>query len=187
MKKTSKIWRVVLPLGCMIVLTAVLLLATAGIQQAVWGAFEKPVADMPSIAAVTPMDMSGMESSAVSALSGCYDAGGTLVAYRMETSAIGFNSEVPITLAVTVSADGKVLRGIEVLSQKESEYYGARIKESSFQERFTDRYLPIYLTGQGGRGAHIDGLSGATVTSSAVVNAVNTAGEFVTTYLAEGE
>ncbi len=179
MKRKSGIVRIVLPLICMVALTAVLLLSTAAIRQAVWGALDEPVVNLPAIASVTPMDMNGMEDPAVSALSGCYDNGGSLIAYRVETSAIGFNSEVPITLAVTVSADGEVLRGIEVLSQKETEYYGARIKESDFQARFTDRYLPVYLTGEGGRGAHIDGLTGATISSKAVVDAVNTAGEFI--------
>ncbi len=187
MKRKSKVVRVLLPLLCMVVLSAVLLLSTAAIRQAVWGAFEQPVTDLPTIATTAPLDITAIGDTTVSSLLGCYDANGTLVAYTVETSVVGYNAEAPIIMTVTVSADGEVLRGIQVLSQKESEYYGARIKEASFQERFSNRYLPVYLSGESGRGAHVDGLSGATVTSKAVVKAVNLAGEFVRTHFVEGE
>lgn len=187
MKNTSGIVRVLLPLLCMILLTAVLILSTAAVRQTVWGAFEQPAADQPVITSFSPLDTVEANDMAISAVDGCYDANGTLVAYRLQTETMGFNSDVPITLAVTVSADGTVLRGIDVLSHKESEYYGARITEDDFKNRFTDRYLPVYLTGEAGRGTHIDGISGATVSSKAVVNAVNNAWTFVRTYFIEGE
>ncbi len=177
MKRKNKVVRIVVPIVCMAVLTAGLLWCATAARQAVFNSFEQPVEGLPEIASKTVIFTD--EQAAISVVESCADANGEVVAYRVQTAVTGYNSEVPIKLAVTVSADTTVLRGIEVLSQKESEYYGARIKESSFKERFKDRVLPMYLTGEAGRGSHVDGIAGATVTSQAVVKAVNDVAAFV--------
>lgn len=116
----------------------------------------------------------------VNAADFCYDASGKLVAYTVETWEYGFNSEVPIVIRSTISADGTLLAGIEVVSEKESEYYGDRISEKYYPDRFTGRTFPLLLSSQSGRGSHIDGLAGATFTSNAVMRAIDNAHRFVT-------
>lgn len=112
-----------------------------------------------------------------------YDASGNLVAYTVETWEYGFNAETPIVIRSTISADGTLLAGIEVVSEKETKYYGAQISESYFPDQFTGRTLPLLLYSQSGRGTRVDGVSGATVTSGAVVRAINNAQRFVTEQL----
>lgn len=188
MKRKSAIVRWVLPLLGIAVMSAIILLTTAAIRQNVWNALEQPLSGLPSIVSYKSLDTEiSTLGTAVSKVEAGVNATGETVAYRLETFVTGFNSEVPIQLAVTISADGNAVRGIEVLSHKETEYYGSRIKDASFKERFVDRNLPLYLTGESGRGAHVDGLSGATISSKAVVNAVNTAADFVRTYIIKGE
>ncbi len=116
-----------------------------------------------------------------------YDATGETVAYRVTLETVGYNRNVPIKLTVTVSKDATVLRGIDILKQKESEYYGARIAGDDFKERFVNRYLPVILQGEAGKGAHIEGVSGATVTSTAVFDAINQAKNFVDIHIPKGE
>lgn len=109
-----------------------------------------------------------------------YDASGNLVAYVVETWEYGFNSEEPIVIRSTISADGSMLAGIKVVSQKESEYYGDRIAQDSFQSRFTGRLFPLLLSNESGRGSHIDGLAGATFSTNAVMQAIDDAYRFAT-------
>lgn len=109
-----------------------------------------------------------------------YDASGNLVAYTVETWEYGFNAEVPIVIRSTISADGTLLAGIEVVSEKETKYYGAQISEDYFPARFVGRTFPLLLSNQSGRGSHIDGIAGATFSSNAVMKAIDDAHRFVT-------
>lgn len=183
MKKNNVIMRVGLPLLCMILISAVIVLVTAAIRQNVWGSLDEPISGLPTIVSSEPYDVTIPEDSAVKKVDACRDATDAVVAYRTEIEVFGFNSEVPIVLNVTISADGAAVREIAVVSHKETEYYGSRIKDAGFLERFVDRHLPLCLTGESGVGAHVDGLSGATISSKAVVNAVNEAADFVNTHI----
>ena len=109
----------------------------------------------------------------------CKDASGAVVAYTVETSEIGFNAESPIILKSTIAADGTLLVGIKVVDQDESKYYGEQIKESWYQDKFDGRLFPILSGTDSGKGSHIDGISGATVTSDAVLRSINNAYNFV--------
>ncbi len=120
------------------------------------------------------------EDDHVQAAAFCYDASGKLVAYTVETWEYGFNAEVPIVIRSTISADGTLLAGIEIVSEKESEYYGDRISEKYYPDRFVGRTFPLLLSSQSGRGSHVDALSGATFTSNAVMRAIDDAHRFVT-------
>lgn len=102
-----------------------------------------------------------------------YDAERLPVAYILETVTAGYHDEIAVESVIR--ADGELLAEITVLRQNESRYYGARIAEPSFKERFSGRYLPIRLSTDTQKGTHIDALSGATVSSAAVVDAVNAA------------
>lgn len=183
MKKNNVIMRVGLPLLCMILISAVIVLATAGVRQNIWGSLDQPISGLPSITSSAPLDVAIPQDSAVKKVEVCRDATESVAAYRVQIETFGFNSEVPIVLNVTISADGTAVREIAVVSHKETEYYGSRIKDASFIERFVDRHLPLCLTGESGRGAHVDGLSGATISSQAVIDAVNEAADFVNVHI----
>ncbi len=186
-QRRKRIKATVAALG-MVIVSFVMLWTVKTVRQRVWGVFEQPATDLPTIATETPVALDGFsESGPVTALAFCYDQAGDLVAYRVQTQVTGYNQEVPIVIASTITADNRVLIGMEVLKQKESEYYGARIGTREFADRFAGRYLPIFLTGTAGRGSHVDGVTGATVSSNAVVTAIEHSRRFVERNFVNGE
>ncbi|MBR6705794.1 MAG: RnfABCDGE type electron transport complex subunit G, partial [Clostridia bacterium] len=91
------------------------------------------------------------------------------VGYVGVSTVQGFGGEVEVT--VGTDADGKIT-GVRVGGPNFSETagLGAKTKEPAFYEQFTGKTYPVKLTKDGGE---IDAVTSATVTSSAVVRAVN--------------
>lgn len=112
-------------------------------------------------------------------------AGGETVGYVAVVTAKGYGGEVEVT--VGVDTDGKVT-GISVGGANFSETagLGAKSKEPAFTEQFAGRETPLRVVKAGGAKADdtVDAITSATITSTAVTNAVNAAGECVKTVLA---
>ena len=86
----------------------------------------------------------------------------------LRTTAKGFGDAVVI-VKVTVGEDGKVSK-LVIDASTQTEYIGTRVmEEPEFGEQFIGQSGPFTI------GENIDALSGATVTSKAVVEAVNNA------------
>ena len=136
---------------------------------------------VPSFAREQTLDLSGKspERYGVEKAAEMLDKKGKTVGYAVDGYAYGFNAKTPIRIRCRISPDGRELYGIELLSQSESEYYGDRIRLSSFQQQFTGRLYPLLLSSDSGRGTHIDGLTGATVTTRAALRLVDGAARFV--------
>ena len=100
------------------------------------------------------------------------DAGG-IVGYSLAAVTQGFGGEVETTVAA--GADGNLI-GISVGGSNfaETAGLGARAKEPEFQAQFAGKSAPVALTKDGGE---IEALSGATITSRAVIKGVNEAME----------
>ncbi len=145
------------------------------------GKFDAPVEISFTIESTEDVDISGTTAAdySVRAVKKALDGDGNLVAYVVESTVTGYNKEKEIVVASTITADGMTLAGIKVLEQDETEYLGDRISTAEFTDRFTGRYLPVVLTGSSGRGAHVDALSKSTISSAAVLLAVNNAHDFV--------
>ena len=94
---------------------------------------------------------------------------GRNVGYVGVSTVQGFGGEVEVT--VGTDADGKIT-GVRVGGPNFSETagLGAKTKEPAFYEQFTGKTYPVNLKKDGGE---IDAVTSATVTSSAVVRAVN--------------
>ena len=92
--------------------------------------------------------------------------GGSLVGLAYDSGAEGYHGV--ISLMVGLNPEGK-LTGVSVMTHTETPGLGARITESSFTEQFQG------LSGEIGVGADVQGVSGATISSKAVVKAVNEA------------
>ena len=101
------------------------------------------------------------------------DKDGNTVGYSKAATAQGFGGEVETTVAAR--PDGTI-GGISVGGSNfaETAGLGARAKEPEFQEQFAGKSAPVALTKDGGE---IDALSGATITSRAVIKGVNQAME----------
>lgn len=92
--------------------------------------------------------------------------GGTVIGYAVKNTVQGYAG--PIEIISGIGTDG-TLRGISVggTDFKETEGLGAKAKEPAFTDQFAGKKPPLAL------GDSIDGISGATVTSRAVVDGVN--------------
>ena len=104
---------------------------------------------------------------------------GTVAGYAVSvTSAEGYDGN--ITLTVGISPEGRI-NGISFTELTETPGKGMLADEPEFKNQFAGRAAqPLDLLPGGGAAAEneIDGVSGATITSKAIVNAVNAAVDF---------
>ena len=105
------------------------------------------------------------------------DAQGRQVGFTVVTTTRGYKSDIRVQSVF--SAGGETLLGIQVLEQNETEYLGTRIQTEAFTALFAGRRAPIKLWSAATLGSPIDALSGSTVSSQAVVDAVNHAYRFL--------
>lgn len=96
--------------------------------------------------------------------------GETLLGYGVATTLQGYAGPVQVTAGFTPD---RKLRGIMVGGDAfaETEGLGSQAKDESFRDQFRDKMPPLRL------GQEIQAISGATITSRAVVNGVNQAAE----------
>ncbi|MGN1202948.1 MAG: FMN-binding protein [Eubacterium sp.] len=143
--------------------------------------YKEPVEVGFTISSTKDIDISSMNTADynITAVQEAYDSSNNLVAYIVEETTIGYNKEIPIEMSTVISADGTLVCGIDILHQKETEYLGVRIQTNEFKDQFTGRYLPVVAAGSVAKGSSIDTLSGATISSQAVIDAVNNAQSFV--------
>jgi electron transport complex protein RnfG len=105
--------------------------------------------------------------------------------------ALGYNITVttttgykdPITMVIGYSKDGKI-NGIEILSINETAGLGMNAASPNFLGQFAEKSVSQFETTKTGATAdhQIDAISGATITTDAVVNAVNAGIGFVTEF-----
>jgi electron transport complex protein RnfG len=112
-----------------------------------------------------------------------YDAADHLLGVAFESSAMGYQDQVRVLVAYSPS--GQALLGLRVLESRETPGLGDRVgKDEAFLSAWVDRVVTFDAGGTprgfdlAGREAatelwQIDGISGATISSRAVVAAVN--------------
>lgn len=101
------------------------------------------------------------------------DADGNILGYVMTiTSSEAYGGE--LQLAMGIRMDGTV-NGISFLSLSETIGLGMEAKKPEFQEQFAGKQVEQFVYSKTGAAAdnEIDALSGATITTNAVKNAVN--------------
>lgn len=101
------------------------------------------------------------------------DAGGSVIGYVMSiTTGEGYGGD--ITIALGIQNDG-TLNGIEVLSISETAGLGMKAAEEDFKNQYADKNVEMFNYTKSGATAdnEIDAISGATITTNAVTNAVN--------------
>ncbi|MDO4982831.1 MAG: FMN-binding protein [Eubacteriales bacterium] len=108
------------------------------------------------------------------AVDACYEAykAGKLVGYVAQITVSGCQG--PIEIQAGFDLDGEI-QAISCGGQKFSETsgLGAKVKEHAFRDQFSGLAVPVAL------GETIDAVTGATISSTAVVDGVNAAGDFV--------
>ncbi len=103
-------------------------------------------------------------------------ADGTCVGWAFMCEGSGFADKIKLVL--TVDADCEKLKGYGVLSSNETPGFGDKIKEPFYRNQFVDAPTNELVLTKLGRAEEIDSkivaISGATVSSEAVVVIVNT-------------
>ncbi|MDO4326362.1 MAG: RnfABCDGE type electron transport complex subunit G [bacterium] len=120
-------------------------------------------------------DLSAYEKVSVSEILDAKDASGNVIGHLVtSTSKAGYGGEVTISIGIT--SDGTIT-GIGFLTINETPGLGMKAKDDEFKNQFIGKNAPqLSLVKGGGAGdAEINAISGATVTSTAVTNAVNAA------------
>lgn len=130
---------------------------------------------------VKEMTVSEQEKTdyAVESAGQALDADGNVAGYVVVTVQHGYKSDIRVQ--TIFAADGKTIAVMRVLDQDETEYLGQLVQTEGFSALFAGRRAPMKLWGTAAKGSPIDALSGATISSQAVVTAVNNAYAFVQT------
>ena len=86
----------------------------------------------------------------------------------------GYGGDIKVSTGIF--SDGTV-KGIEMLSIGETAGLGMKATEDDFKDQFKDKLVELFTVTKSGSSndSEIDALSGATITSNAVTNAVNSA------------
>ncbi len=100
-----------------------------------------------------------------------YDKGGNEIGYIFTAGAKGYGGTVSVM--VCLDAEGTIL-GIEILSHSETPGLGANAVKDDFKSRFAGKNGELTVDKVSNDGQNIQAITAATITSKAVVSAVNT-------------
>jgi electron transport complex protein RnfG len=125
------------------------------------------------------LEPNGLKGNTIDAAFVALDASGEKIGYVMSiTSGNGYGGA--ITLSLGYSLDG-VIQGMEIISMNETPGFGAKANEPEFKEQFKGKKADLIEFTKSGASAdnQIDAVSGATITTTAVTDAVNSGLRFI--------
>lgn len=126
-------------------------------------------------AAASLLSENGYTSDVITEIAEGIDAGGATVGYVISVqSSEAYDGS--LSLSVGIASDGTV-KGIEMLEISETAGLGMKADEAEFKDQFKDKNVQKFTytkTGEDGDDK-IDAISGATITTNAVTNAVDSA------------
>jgi electron transport complex protein RnfG len=94
-------------------------------------------------------------------------AGDKTIGYAFIATGKGYGGAISILVGLQ---DATTIKGISIISQSETKGLGSRVTLPSFTDRFTGKKIDdVKIKSEGGA---IDGITGSTVSSRAVINAV---------------
>lgn len=100
------------------------------------------------------------------------DESGNTIGHVVVNSAKGYGGDISVMTGV--DAEGKVT-GVNILSHAETAGLGAKAAEQDFRDRFVGLVMGITVSKDKAGDNSIDAITGATITSRAVTEAVNAA------------
>ena len=138
--------------------------------------------DSPVLTAVFPGADAFVSLPAPEGVNALYEAqaGGSALGHVAVVTKQGRNGPVEVTLGVDAN---RALTGISVGGEgfAETPDLGGKAQEPAFTGQFVGKSIPLVL------GQDVDAISGATITSTAVVDAINAAAAFLGQEAASGE
>lgn len=100
----------------------------------------------------------------------------SVLGFAVKTSVKGYGGDIEVMVGITTDM---TVSGVEILSLSETPGLGYNSTKESFRNEFLqpvpDGGFVVTKDGDGGEGGRIDALTGATITSKAVTQAVNDA------------
>ena len=99
-----------------------------------------------------------------------YDESDNLLGYAFLATGKGYGGDIEILVGLK---DPDTVKGIVIISHSETPGLGSRITEDDFRAKFVN--IPISNVDLTANGGTVDGLTGATISSTATVNAVREA------------
>lgn len=115
----------------------------------------------------------GFETATVDEAANALDANGNVLGFVYTiTTSEGYGGNITITIGI--DNDGAV-KGVEFLTLSETAGLGMKAKEDSFKNQYVGKTVDKFVYTKNGAASEneIDAISGATITTSAVTNAVN--------------
>lgn len=126
-------------------------------------------------AAFEPLVAAGYDADSIMEVAVAKDANGKEIGYVITVASHeGYGGDIEISVGIL--NDGTV-KGIEMLSIGETAGLGMKAKEPEFKNQFQDKQVDVFFYTKSGEEGEdkIDALSGATITTNAVTNGVNSA------------
>lgn len=106
------------------------------------------------------------------------DKNGQVIGCAVPVASKGYGGDVQVMVGIS-SVEGGMVTGVEILSHSETPGLGANATSESFRNQFKNNPslhgFSVTKDGTGGTEGKIDAITGATITSNAVTNAVNEA------------
>lgn len=136
--------------------------------------FEK-TEDFDAKDAAAVLKKNGYASDEITEVAEGLDSSGKTVGYVVNVmSHEAYDGDLEVS--VGIASDGTV-KGIEMLSISETAGLGMKAKESEFKDQFKDKKVEKFSYTKSGESGDdkIDAISGATITTNAVTNAVDSA------------
>ena len=107
-----------------------------------------------------------------------FDEKGEVIGCAIPVTSKGYGGDIQIMVGIS-SSQGGMVTGVEILSHGETPGLGANATSEEFRNQFKDNPtlhgFSVVKDGTGGTEGKIDAITGATITSTAVTNAVNEA------------
>ena len=135
---------------------------------------EGEFANVAETSAAVLAEKAGITNVSIQEVYGAYDSNDQLIGYVFKASSSeGYGGEVPISMGIDLSG---TITGLEVLSNSETEGFGANASKPEFKEQFKGLNAPeisFVKDGSANGKDQINGISGASKTSTAITKAVN--------------
>lgn len=108
--------------------------------------------------------------------------GDKAVGYVLRVEPNGYGGA--IKLLIGIDQEG-IVKGISILEHSETPGFGANANNDDFKNQFIDKIAPLRVSKSASSEDEIQAITGATITSEAIANAVNTAVEYVNNHKME--
>lgn len=108
--------------------------------------------------------------------------GSQAVGYVLRAEPNGYGGAIKLLIGMDQNG---IVEGISILEHSETPGFGANADKDYFKNQFTSKIAPLKVSTNASSEDEIQAITGATITSSAITDAVNTAVEYVSNHKME--